>query len=172
MATPNFTTSESLSILSQVTFTDTSTALAGGLTSRRISIRLANGNWLTTAGESTTIAYEIWPIANASIVLDILTESTTANCTVEWLTGSTATYSKTILQEWDLYDYVFMYQMFSNQTSTPGIIQDTNYSSNVFAFITNIWNSENAVIKGDDQYSSQGALNVNQNYITNVSLYF
>ena len=169
---PNFSTSESLSTLENVTFLDTSTGSDVGLTSRRISVLLANGNYLTAAGESTTIAYITWPIADLSLVVDLLTSSTTARVTVDWLTGSTVTYTKTLLQEWDLYDYVFAFQQGSNMTANPGIIQDQNYYSNFFAFITNIWNSENAVEVGDDLYSSQGALDVNQNMINNSSLYF
>lgn len=169
---PNFSTSESLSTLENVTFLDTSTGSDVGLTSRRIAIRLANGNWLTTAGESSTIAYEVWPIGDLSITLALLSGSTTARVTVDWLTGSVVTYTKPSLEEWDLYDYVFAYQQASNQTAKPGIIQDQNYYSNFFLFITNIWNSENAVTVGDDLYSSQGALDVNQNMINNQSLYF
>lgn len=170
--TANFSTSESLSVLSQVTFLDTSTGSDGGLTSRRIYIQLANGNWLTTAGESTTIAYEIWNIANASIVLDILSQSTSATVRIDWLTGSTVTYTKTLSQEWNLYDYMFAFGLIQSQTATPNIISDANYYSNFFAFITNIWNSESAIIYGDDIYSSQSALNVNQNMINNANLYF
>lgn len=170
--TPNFETSESLSILENVTFLDTSTGSDLGLTSRRISLLLANGNYLTTAGESTTIAYEDWPIADLSITLALLSSSTTARVTVDWLTGSAVTYTKTLLQEWDLYDYVFAFQQQSNQTASPRIISASNYYSNFFAFITNIWNSENAVEIGDDLYSSQEALDVNQNMINNTSLYF
>ena len=169
---PNFTTAESLATLANVTFTDTSTGSDGGLTSRRIYIRLANGNWLTTAGESTTEAYETWAIGDASITLALLSESTTGNVTVKWMTGSVATYTKTILQIWDLYDYLFAFELIQSQTATPGIIQDTNYYSNFFQFITNIWNAESAVVYGDDLYSSQGALNVNQNMINNQTLFF
>lgn len=170
--TPNFSASESLSNLDQVTFLDTSTGSDVGLTVRRISILLANGNWLNTSGESTTIVYEAWPIADASIVLSLLTSSTTASVTVDWMTGAVVTYTKTILTEWDLYDYVFGFGELSNQTATPGIIQDSNYYGNFFAFITNIWCSESAVLYGDDLYSSQAALNVNQNMINNESFYF
>ena len=132
--TANFSTSESLSTLSQVTFLDTSTGSDGGLTIRKIFIRLANGNWLTTAGESSTIASEDWPIADASITLSLLTQSTTASVTVNWYTGSTITYTKTLLQEWDLYDYLFAFGLIQSQTATPSIINDSNYYSNFFEF--------------------------------------
>lgn len=169
---PNFTSSEGLSNLNLVTFLDTSTGSDGGLTERRIYCRLANGNWLTTSGESTTIAYEVWNIADLSITLSLLSQSTTANVTVNWMTGSTVTYTKTILTIWNLYDYIFSFGLIQSQTATPSIINDNSYYSNFFAFITNIWNSETAVTYGNDLYSSQGALNVNQNMINNANFYF
>lgn len=170
--TPNFSTSESLSDNNLVTFTDTSTGTDLTITTRRIYVRLANGNYLTTSGESTTSAYESWSYADSSIQLDLLTNSTTANVTVDWYAGATLTYTKTILCEWDLYDYLFAFELIQDQTANPGIIQDKNYYSNFFQFITNIWNSESAVTYGDDLYSSQAALDRNQNMINNSTLYF
>lgn len=170
--TPNFTSSESLSSPDLVTFTDTSTGTDVTITTRRIYLRLANGNYLTTAGESTTRAYESWSYSDTTITLPILTQSTTASVMVEWYAGSTLTYTKTILMEWDLYDYLFGLELIQAQTANPRIIQDQNYYSNFFAFITNIWNSESAVLYGDDLYSSQSSLNVNQNLIDNSDFYF
>lgn len=169
---PSFTSSESLYNNAAVTFTNTSTGSDSGLTARRIYVRLDNGNWLTTAGESTTEAYETWAIGDASITLSLLTGSTSADVTVKWMTGSTATYTVTQLETWDLYDYVFGLELLQGQTANPGRIQDQNYYSNFFQFITNIWNAETANTYGDDLYSSQGALNRNQNMINNSDYYF
>lgn len=169
----DFSSSESLSTLSNVRFLDISTGSDSGLTERRIYVRLPNGNWLVEGGvESTTEAYTTWPIADSSITINLLTQSTSASVRVDWLTGATVTYTKTHAQEWNLYDYVFGFGLLQNQTASPRIIQDVNYYSNFFAFITNIWNSENAIFAADDIYSSQGALNVNQNMINNAQLYF
>lgn len=170
--TPNFTAVESLSTPENVLFTDTSAGSDGGLTSRRIYCRLANGNWLTTAGESTTEAYETWPIADSAITLSLLTKSTTSSVTVKWMTATVATYTKIILTEWDLFDYLFAFELIQSQTATPSIVNDTNYYSNFFTFITNLWNSETAVTIGDDLYSSQSALDKNQYMIDNSNYYF
>lgn len=169
---PSFTSSESLSSPENVTFNDTSTDPPVGLTSRRIYVRLANGNWLTTAGESATEAYETWPIANADITLNLLTQSTSADVTVKWMTGSTVTDEVTEAMEWDLYEYLFGLELIQGQTATPKIIQDQNYYSNFFQFITNIWCSESAITYGSDIYSSQGFLDVNLNMQNNSDLYF
>lgn len=169
---PNFSSSESLSSNSVVTFTDTSTGSDGGLTSRKIFIRLANGNWLTTSGQSTTSASETWAIGDTSIALDILSSSTTANVTVQWLTGSTVTYTKTILMEWDLYDYVFLFELLSAQTSFPAVNANQGYWPNSWFMCTNLFQSEQAVELMDDLYSSQAALDRNQLLINNENLYF
>lgn len=170
---PSFSTAESLSILENVTFTDTSTGSDVGLTGRTIEIKLANGNWLSAAGESTTQVLIAWAIGDVSTTIALLTGSTTASVTVRWMTGAVATYTvSNQLETWDLYDYDFGLELIQAQTATPGIIQDTNYQSNFFLFITNIWNAETANTYGDDLYSSQGALNRNQNMINNSDYYF
>lgn len=163
MATYQFSATESLGIPEQITLSDTTISPDPGLTSRRVSFRLANGNWLTTAGESSTIAYETWPIADASLTLNLLSRSTTTNITVEWLTGSTATGISTVLNCFSLFDYLFAYSLIGAQTSSPGIIQDANYYSNFSAFIVNLFCAEIATSIGDDLYSSQAAFN--RNYI-------
>lgn len=171
--TPNFSTSESLSSNSLVTFTDTSTGVDLTITTRRIYVRLANGNWLTTGGvQSTTSAYMTWSYADASTTIDLLTSSTTANVTVEWYAGATLTYTKTILCEWDLYDYVFLFGLLSAQTSFPAINANQGYWPNSFAMITNLFQSEQAVELMDDLYSSQASLDRNQYFINNENLFF
>ncbi len=172
MLTPNFSTSQSLPSPSDITFVDTSTGSDSGLTSRRIYIRLANANYLTTAGESTIPAYETWSISDAEITLSLLSESTTAQVTVVWLTGSVETYTKTELICWDLYDYIFAFQLIQTQTSKPTIISDQNYYSNYLNFIVNIFSAESACTLMGDIYSSQSSLNRNQYLISNQNLFF
>lgn len=161
MSTYSFTASQSIGTLSYVTFTDTSTSPAGGLTSRRISIRLANGNWLDTNGESSTIVYITWPIADSTLTVSILTQNTACDITVEWMTGSTATGTATNPTAFVEYDYVFSYDLIGDQTAAPGTIQDTNYYSNFSQFIVNLFCSEQAVETGSDIYSSQEFMNMN-----------
>jgi hypothetical protein len=169
---PNFSATESLGMPEQVTLTDTSTGSDAGLTERRVYFRMANGKWLTTAGESTTPAYEVWPIADSSITLSLLSQSTTLEITVFWMTAEAVTYQKSTLYCFDLFDYLFAYNLIGAQTSDPGIIQDTSYYSNFSAFIVNMFCAESAVIYGDDLYSSQAALNRNQVLIDNEGDYF
>jgi hypothetical protein len=169
---PNFSSTESLSTPSQITFTDISTGSDGTLTVRHLYIQLANGNYLTESGESATPTYTVWDYSAASITLDLLTESTVGNCTVIWLAGTSEVTNKTILMIWDLYDYIFTFGLIQTQTSSPTIISDTNYFSNYLQMIVNLFSAETAVTDMTDIYSSQSALNRNQNFINNQNLYF
>ncbi len=171
--TANFSSSESIASPNLITFTDTSQGVDNTITVRRVIVRLANGNYLTAgATQSSTLAYTTWNYSDPTITINLISSSTTASVTVEWYAGSTLTYTKTILMEWDIYDYLFAFELLQSQTATPTIISDTNYYANFFMFLTNLWNSENAVTVGNDLYSSQAALNKNQNLINNSSLYF
>jgi len=170
--TPNFSSAESLATPANVTFTDTSTGTDGGLTSRRLYIVLSTGKYLTTSGESTAAAYETWAIGDATITLALLNRSTAASVTVQWLTGTSVTYTKTIAMGWDLYDYLFAFELLQSQTATPTIVSDTNYYSNFFMYLTNIFNAENAITVASDTFSSQSSLNKNYNLSTNSTKYF
>ena len=170
--TPNFTTSESLGTPENITFTDTSTGADASITARRIYIVLANGNYLTTAGESTTVVYEDWDYADTEITLALLSRSTVGDVTVKWMNGSTVLYTKTILNEWNLYDYLFAFELLQSQTATPGVVQDSSYYSNFFMYLTNLWNAENAVEVGNDIYSAQSALDRNYQLSQNSNYYF
>jgi len=171
--TANFNSSESLGSPNLITFTDSSTGVDNSLTIRKIYIRISNGNYLSAGGVENTIATAIdWPISDVSITVNLITQSTTASVRVDWLTNSTIVYTKTALQTWNLYDYLFGLELIQSQTATPTIIQDSNYYNNFFQLITNIFNSETANTYGNDLYSSQASLNRNQNLINNSDYFF
>lgn len=172
MADYSFTASQSIGTLSDVTFLDTSTNPAVGLTVRRISIRLANGNWLDTNGESTTIVYITWPIANSTLTVSLLTQNTACDITTQWMTNSTITGEITNPTAFVEYDYVFAYDLIGDQTADPSTIQDTNYYSNFSQFIVNLFCSEQAVAAGSDIYSSQEFMNMNLFMEQNQNDYF
>lgn len=169
----NFSTSESLGTPSNITFTDTSQGVDNTLTVRKIYVRLANGSYVLSGGAETTTRTAIdWNINDVSTTLTLISQSTTASVQVDWLAGSTIVYTKTALQTWDLYDYLFGLELIQSQTATPSIIQDSSYYSSFFQFITNIWNAETANTYGNDLYSSQASLNRNQYLINNSDLFF
>lgn len=172
LSTASFSVTESLAIPNQITLTDTSVGDDAGLTSRRIYLTLANGNWLTEDGESETEAYTEWPIADSSITLDILEQSTAANITVGWYTGSTRTYVAQDEFCFNLFDYIAGLQILQGNTSSPDQVQDNGYYMNMIQFIVNLFNEEMAIEYGGDVYSSQSAMNRNALMINNMSFYF
>lgn len=168
-----FSATESLGIPEQITLTDDSDSSLVGITERRIYLRLANGNWLDSTGtESSTVTYIVWSISDVSITLSVLSRSTAIDITVNWMTNSTITGTDTVLYCFDLYDYLFAYDLIGAQTSSPGIIQDSTYYSNFSQFIVNLFCAEVAVTTGNDLFSSQQALNRNQLFITQEQYYF
>jgi hypothetical protein len=169
---PNFTSTEDLYSNNLVTFNDTSTGTDGTITVRHISILLADGTYLVPTGTSTT--YIVWDYANSSILLDLITKSTAGTVTVEWFAdpSQAAIYTLTKYEEWNLYDYVFLFGLLGNQTSKPIVVDDIGYWPNSWYMCTNIFQAENAITKMNDTYSAQAALDRNQELIDNQSKFF
>lgn len=173
LTTPSFTASESLANPDLITLTDDSAGSDATLTTRRVYFHLPNGNWLNTAGESTTIVYETWPYADVSITLDILGGITRAmDITVEWYDNSTLKYSLTTAFYFNLFDILFGLQVLQGNTSAPDQIQDTNFFFNLIQFIVNVNCEEWAITYGSDIYSSQNAANKNLVMINNEGDFF
>jgi hypothetical protein len=171
----SFSATQSIAYNNLITLLDTSTGSDGTVTSRRIFIRTASNQYLyPTQHQSSSPTYIEWPISDGgSITLDVLTESTSPEITIQWLTGAgTVVYTKTDTFCFDLQDYVFALGILSNQTSSPGVLQDQSYYSNFLQLIVNLFNAENAVVYGGDIWSSQGALNRNQVFIQNSSYFY
>lgn len=167
---PNFTSVQSLSSNNLVTFSDSSSGTDSSITNRTIQVLLSDGTYLVPAGNSGTLIQ--WSYSLPSIEVDLLKKSTAATVTVVWLAGTTSIYTKTINMEWDLYDYVFLFGLLSNQTSIPNIINDANYYNNVLKMIVNLFNSENAVTLMSDTYSAQSNLDKNFYLMSNQQLFF
>jgi len=170
--TPSITATQSIAYNNIITLTDASSGTDNTITTRRVYIRTATNQYLTESGSSSTPAYITWSYADATIPLSVLTEATSPEITVEWYAGSTLVYTFTDTFVFNLQDYVFMLGVMADQTSSPGVLQGTNYYYNSIQFIVNLFNSENAIDPGEDIYSSQGALNRNQVMIDNESIYF
>ncbi len=168
-----FSVTQSLAEPSQITLTDTSSGSDATLTTRRIYILLANGNWLQDDGsESSTEAYIIWPYGDTSITLDVLGGSTACSITVNWYDNSTFKYTADDAFCFNLQDYLAALQILQGNTSSPDQLQDTPYYNNLMQFIVNLFNEENAIEFDGDIFSSQGAMNRNQLMINNEALYF
>lgn len=172
LTSPNFTATQSLGSPSIVTLTDTSSGTDVGLTERRVYFILADGSYLTTSGSSTTPAYDTWAIADSTVALDILPRDLAVSIVVQWMTGSTISYTKTINYVFTNYDYIFLYGLTTRQVSNPTLLQDTSFFNNKLQMIVNLDDAENAVSIGNDLFASQEALDRNYVFIQNESFYF
>lgn len=171
--TVSFSVSQSLANPDEITFSDTSTGTDASIDGRKIYFKLANGNWLGSDGEEYTTETSItWAYAENSKTFSILSKSTSAEITVKWMDGATPVYESTETFCFNLYDYLFILEILQGQSSNPAIIQDLNYTGNVFGFMVNLSNAEYAITYGDDIYSSQGSLSKNQAMIDNQNYYF
>jgi len=166
----SFSVSQSATTPENVTITDTSTALSGTITQRRVFVSDANGDFLTgNASQDWTL----WPLADSDIVLDILTESIGGLVKVQWLNASNVVVDEVE----DVYalsqiDKQFFYSLLQLQGLTPGVYQDTNYSGNLALYWSNIIGGDNAVIYGSDISAAQNCYNRCTQMRLNQSLYF
>lgn len=149
--------SQSASTPSSLTVTDNSTGLSGTITQRRVYVSNAYGEFLTGNG---VVNYTEWALAEASIVLDILTEDIGALIKVEWLNVSNVVVAE-VENTYPLAEYnkQFLYYLAGLQGLTPGVYQDSNYSGNIAIFWTNIIAGINAVEYGNDIAACQNCFN-------------
>ena len=162
--------SQSASTPSSLTVTDNSTGLSGTITQRRVYVSNAYGEFLTGNG---VVNYTEWALAEASIVLDILTEDIGALIKVEWLNVSNVVVAE-VENTYPLAEYnqQFLYYLLGLQGLTPGVYQDSNYSGNIAIFWTNIIAGINAVEYGNDIAAGQNCFNRATEMRNNQNLYF
>jgi len=138
---------------------------------KRITLTDSNNDTLVVSG--TTTSYNVWPTATNPISLDLLTTDTAVSVLVQWVnSGGTALYSLT--QSYCLANYgkSFLYYLEQQNSLTPGIVQDTNFLSNLANLWTAILGGINAVEEGNDIAASQNCLNRATNMMNNQTLYF
>jgi hypothetical protein len=124
--TPNFSITQSSGDLSSVTLTDTSTGSDGALTIRLVYFRKYDGTYLVPSG--TTTDYIVWDILDATLdIADLLDKDYCLDVTVYWFTGSTATYSKTILSLFTGYGDLFLRQLTQALGANRITITATNF---------------------------------------------
>jgi hypothetical protein len=170
LSTASFSVSQSIGSPSVITLTDTSTGSDGTLTSRHIYLQKADGTYLVPAG--TTTDYIVWDYANPSISIDVLDKDYCLQITVKWMAGAAIVYTATNLTLFTLYLWQFYYQLTQNQTSTPNIVNDTDYYDNKMKLRCSIDEAVNAVTYGADIVSAQSALNRGKYLVDNQNLFF
>lgn len=167
----NFSVSQSLANPNELTFTDTSTGSDATITTRRIYILDAYGNYLVESG--TTTQYEEWayPISN-TITLDVLTKATTPNITVKWMNGATVVYELTVAVAYLLHLYKLGFSLTRSVLSNPPVIQNTDYYLSKIKLIVDIDDAENAISYNSDIVNAQSAADRGTYLEENQSKYF
>lgn len=168
---PAFTISQSSIAPSNVTATDTSTGSDVSITSRRIFFQTTLGTYLVETGTSTQ--YESWAYADSSDTWNILTTDQALSITVQWLdVSNNILYTLTQVFCLAAYNKQFFYYLGQQQALTPGIIQDSNYFSNMATYWMLITGAIQAIEIGADVASSQNCLNAATQMMQNQSYYF
>ena len=157
-----FSTSQTIGATGSINIVDSTTGSDVTATQRRIYFVTATGQYLTTSGLSTTIAYVDWPIAQGTslTITGILTEDMALDVTLAYLNVSSVIVAElTQLQGFKLFNESFYYSLTQSQASqnqpSPMIIQDSNYFMNKMIFRVLIDSGDNAITYGSDIVSAQ-----------------
>ena len=168
---PNFTASQYSGTPSVITLTDTSTGSDVTITSRRVYLLQSNGTFLVPTG--TTTDYIVWPLANSSIDLDVLTEDTALSITVQWMSSTnTVVTSKTISFAFTAYNETFYYGLTESQVANSNLSASTNWYQTKLVLRVELDSADQAITFASDIYSAQAALNRATFISTNQSYFF
>lgn len=168
---PNFSTSQPAGAISSVTFTDTSTGSDVGLSGRTISLIKYQGDALVPT--DYTVEYIAWPIGSTSITItDLLDKDYAAEITVLWFSGSTISYSKTILTLFSAYSELFLRQLTQALAANKELITRQNYWQNKIKLRTLIEDAGQAVALLNDQTIATFCLVEAKKLTDNISTFF
>jgi hypothetical protein len=167
----NFTASQVLGFPSQIVFTDTSTGSDAGIAARRIEIVDSDGNYIVEEG--TTTDYEVWPYADATITLDLLTIDRAVYITVYWVNSGGATlYDKTELTVFRLYSITYYIYLIKTQSSNIRLRENANFYLNEIRLLCSLQEAYDAVYYAGDIASAQAALTRAKQLVDNPSYFF
>lgn len=171
LTSATFSTSQSAGDLSSVLFTDTSTGSEPSLTGRFIYCRKYNGAYLVPT--DVTVTYIFWPIGDATILVEnLLDKDYCLEVSVVWVTGSTASYTTTVLTLFTGYSDVFLRQLTSNVASNRGLISNQNYWQNKIKLRTLIDDAGQGVLQFNDQTIAQFCLDEAKKLTDNINTFF
>lgn len=175
-----FSTTQSLGEPSEIIVTDSSSGSDVTVSTRRVYLVTAQGQWLTENGLSDTEAYTLWPLADgATLTLDVLTEDMALWVTLAYVTSGGAVANGatlTKLQGYTLYDEDFYYGLTQDQAlqnqPPPMVIQDANYYMNKMIFRVELDSGNQAIVYGNDIVSAQNCYSRATYMRLNEGLYF
>jgi hypothetical protein len=169
---PSFTVGQSVVSPGSVVFTDDSSGSDSNIVSRRITITDSQGAYVVPPG--TTTNYISWALAtNPITIASLLQVDTSVNILVQWLDSSNAElYSDNndyCLEEFNIQNFIYLIQ---NQGLYPGVVQDTNYFSNLCQYWINIIGADTMIVEAEDLAGSQNCLNRATYMLQNQSKFF
>lgn len=169
--TVSISVSQNSGLPNVIVLTDTSTGSDPGITSRRVYLYKSDNTTLVPFG--TTTPYTVWPISDSTISLDVLTQDTALTIVVQWLTGTTVTYTYTNEYQFPAYTKTFLYNLsVTQQLTNPNILKDTQYMFNKLQLYTYTRDAENAIAEGQDTTKAQLSFDLAQAMMNNSQLYF
>ena len=156
--TPHILVEQSAIAPQNVILVDDSTGSDGAITQRRVYVQTSTGTYLVQSG--TTTDYTTWAYANATVTLNILTEDTAVYIVVQWLNvANEVLYTFNDYYCLEEYNKQFAVYLGQQQSVSPGILQDTNYATNMAVFWMYIVYAEAMVTIAADISNSQNLLN-------------
>lgn len=169
---PAFTVGQSLSNPGAVTLTNTSTGTDAAITQLRVYFTDEAGNYVVPSGTSTD--YVAWPLATNPLTINsLLTVDLAVNILVQWLNVSNAVLydeeDEFCLRAYNKQQFVYLIQQ---QALNPGVVQDTNYFSNLCQYWINIVGANTMVEDAADLSGSQNCLDRATEMLQNESKYF
>lgn len=169
--TPSFTAIQVYSSPINLELTDTSSGNDAAIAGRRVYITNDAGEYVVPTG--TTTNYILWPYANSSIDIPILTSDMALWARVSWVNVSgTELYSDEILKKFDYYSFTFLYSLSVQQAANNRFLADQNYFNNKSDMMVNEDDAANAVDIGSDIMSAQNALNRANYFVTYKQNFF
>jgi len=175
LTTPNFSASQTIGLPDEINLTDTSVGSDVLIVTRHVYIQDANGDYLVETG--TTTDYEVWDYADSSITLDVLTQDTACDITVNWLSVSgVVLYTKTILFDFtlniDQYLLNLSLAQISSNINAAGLSYNKSFYYNKMKLYVCKLDADNAVQIGSNIAGSQAALNRGKYLIDNPNLFY
>ncbi len=174
--TVSFQTSQVVGNPQNIVLTDTSVGTDVTAVARRIFIATQSGSYLTPAG--TTTDYILWPLgAGSTITLNVLTQDSALNVTLEYVNVSGAVVAfDTTLEGFTLNNETFYYSLTQAQAMQnqppPMIIQDSNYFTNKSILRTQIDDGNQSIELGNDITTAQAAYDRATYMVLNQQLFF
>lgn len=170
--TPNFTVTQNYGLPSTIVIEDTSTGSDVSIVARRVFLQTATNTYLVPDG--TTTDYVEWlSTSGDTISIDALDKDYCLNITIQWVdVNGTVVEYKSALYVFTLYSEQYYYQLTQYQTTTPNIVNDTNYYYNKMVLRVEIDSANQACSIAGDIYGSQSCLDRAYYLISNANLFF